>query len=172
MVRQLVLTAALAAAAFAQPPHRMGGRPGEPKALAEYLGLSEDQVTRLRNMNRDAMKQAQPSRDQMREKARALRQAMDSANPDANAVGRATIEMQQLRRTERESMIQARQNALSVLTEEQRTKLAALENARKLQPAIGEAMMMHLLAPPEGGPEQGFGFAPFGRGRPGPPRDR
>lgn len=172
MIRQLVLTAALAAAAFAQPPHRMGGRPGETKALAEYLGLSDDQVTRLRNINRDAMKQAQPSRDQMREKARALRQAMDAANPDPAAVGRATIEMQQLRKTERESMNQVRQESLNVLTTEQRTKLAALENARKLQPAIGEAMMLHLLAPPDGAEGPGFGFAPFGRGRPGPPRDR
>ncbi len=167
MIRNLVLTFALAAAAFAQGPRRMAGEPS--KALTEYLGLSEDQVNRLNNLNRDAMRQGRPDREQMRERARALREQMNSANPDPAAVGRAMLEMRQSRKTAGDAMTQARQNALSVLTEEQRTKLAALETARKLQPAIGEAMRYRLLAPPSGGDGVGAGFAPFRRG-PGRPR--
>lgn len=173
MIRNLVLTIALAGAAFAQGPRRMEA--GPPKALAEYLGLTDDQVTRLTNMNRDAFRQARPEPQQMREKARALRQAMESPNPDPAAVGRAMLEMRQSRKAVRDAMGLARQNALSVLTEEQRTKLVALENARKLQPAIGEAMRLHLLAPPAEGDGPGFGgfgrgFGPFRRGPGGPPR--
>lgn len=170
MIRHFVLTAALAAAAFAQGPRRpMMAGGGDPGALKNYLNLTDDQVTKLRSLNRDAMQHAKPDFQKMRDQARTLRQEMNAANPDPAAVGRATIEMQKLRKATQQSMEQARQSALSVLTDEQRTKLAALEQARQLQPAIGDAMRFHLLAPPAP-PADGAGAgmqrfrAPFGPG--------
>lgn len=165
MIRNLTLTLALAAAAFAQAPPRH-----EPKALIDFLGLSQDQISRLHTLNRDFARDAAPNREQARQKFRALRETMQANNPDPAAVGRAFLEAQQLRKQTEQSMSTARQNALNVLTAEQRAKLAELENAMKLRPAIGEAMAFHLLAPSEGG--FGFegapGFMPFGRGPGGP----
>jgi Spy/CpxP family protein refolding chaperone len=170
MKRLVTLTAAFAAIALAQPPR---GPMGEPKALIEYLGLTSDQVTRLNAANREQMTSMRPTFEQAREKQQALRQLMESANPDPAAVGRAMIEAHQLRQRIGDSNRQAKETAL-----------AELEKAQKLQPAIGEAMRFHLLAPAFGpGGEPGFGpgfggpFAPAGmpRGprpaRVGPPRN-
>ncbi|MDX1982694.1 MAG: periplasmic heavy metal sensor [Bryobacteraceae bacterium] len=172
MLKLTTLTLMMASMALAQPP-RPPMAP-EPKALIEYLNLTGDQVSRLNAANREAMASMRPVHEQAREKERSIRQLMDAANPDATAVGRAMIEARQLRQKAGQAMTQARETALGVLTAEQRTKLAALEQAAQLQPAIGDAMRFHLLAPPRE-PAEG-GFAPQGRPfgpRPagfGPPR--
>lgn len=164
MIRNLTLTIALAAVAFAQGPPQH-----EPKALIDFLGLSQDQISRLHTLNRDFARSNAPDRQQARQKFQALHDAMQAANPDPAAVGRAFLEAQQMRKANEQKMSEARQNALNVLTADQRAKLAELENAMKLRPAIGDAMALHLIAPADG--EFGFGgpgFAPFGRGPGGP----
>lgn len=181
MKKLVTLTAAFAAIAVAQPPR---GPMPEPKALMEYLGLTSDQITRLNAANREQMTSMRPAFEQAREKQQALRLLMENANPDPAAVGRAVIEAHQLRTRAADSARQAKETALAVLTADQRAKLAELEKAQKLQPAIGEAMRFHLLAPAFGpgvepgvGPGFGGPFAPAGmpRGprpaRVGPPRN-
>jgi Spy/CpxP family protein refolding chaperone len=136
---------------------------GQFEALKTFLGLSDTQIAALRQVRTDVIEQTKPNRQQNTEKARALREEMAKANPDANTVGRLMTELKQAREQGRDTQAQVREKSLAVLTDAQKAKLKALEDAAALQTAVREARMSGLIEAPEGagnGPMMRRGFGP------------
>lgn len=147
--------------AVAQPQRggRMAaGRPGpgpaamalDPDALKQTLGLSDAQVEQLRGLRREQAQAARPQLEQMKEKQRALAEAMKADNPDPAVVGRLMVELKQARTAARPERAALREKALAVLTPDQKAKLAELEKALTLMPAARQAAALGLIAMPEG----------------------
>lgn len=170
----IVLTVALATTMLAQPPGpRQGFGAGVPPAdrpaaqmtaLKDYLGLTDSQVTALREARVKQAEANKPVLDQIRTKTEALRTEMQKANPDASVVGALQVEIKKLREQLRESRQGVSPDALAVLTPDQQTKLKALEEARKLFPAAAQAGAVGLIAAPEPPAGAGTGFGPMRRG--------
>ena len=131
------------------------------EALKTYLGLSDTQVASLRQARTDAVEQAKPNLKDGAQKARDLRAEMNKANPDPNTVGRLMTEMKQMREQGRSAQTQVREKSLAVLSEPQKAKLKALDEAAALQDTVREARMSGLLS----GAEPAEGGAPMRRGR-------
>lgn len=153
-MKQLLLTLATAALAFAQRP--------EPDFtnVKAHLKLTDAQVASLQQIRNQTRQSMQATATEMRTKQTALRTLLQSSSPDAAAAGRALLEIEALRKRIDASRTQELTLARNVLTADQKTALTALENALKLMPAAGEAAMLGLLDRPEGamGGPRPFGF--------------
>jgi Spy/CpxP family protein refolding chaperone len=155
-----------------QAPLAEGQTPPEPTfdKATEYLGLSTAQVDALKLLITQFREQTRTVREQMAEKQKALNTLLKNNSTDAAAIGALMVEIQTLRNQIQSAHESVRAQALNVLTAEQKTKLANLEAAMALRPAIQEAMMLNLLTPPEGAAGEPMGGGPgMGRG-PGPRR--
>jgi len=163
-IAALAATLGLATLAVAQGPRRNFAGPGGPggpgahrggvgqiEALKTYLGLTDTQVSTLRQVRTDAMEQARPNMKENAQKARDLRAEMSKSNPDPNTVGRLMTEMKQTREQTRTAQTQIREKSLAVLTDAQKDKLKGLEDAAALQDAVRQARMAGLLSMPEPG---------------------
>ncbi|MFN3322410.1 MAG: Spy/CpxP family protein refolding chaperone [Bryobacteraceae bacterium] len=150
MMRFILCIAVFAASLAAQPGPGRGFGPGmgDPSALKEFLGLTDAQVTQLRQLQRERMETTRPLMRQMAEQRKRLREAMDGPAPDATAVGNLVLEGNQLRRQLQQTSTQFRERARGVLTADQTAKLAELEKAAALRPAIGQAAMLNLIEGP------------------------
>lgn len=158
MLKTLFATLAFSGVLLAQGPgFGLGPQLGElartppaPTALKEFLGLTDAQVQQLTTLRRTLPDVMRPFAEQLREREQALREEMQKSNPDPARVGRLMVEMKQIR----DNMQTARQRlddqAKALLTPEQRTKLAQLEAAQKLAPAIRQGIGLGLL---DGGAE-------------------
>lgn len=163
MLKAAMMTLALAGLMLAQGPRPGAGQPPSPDALKAYLGLSDTQVQQLIDLRRTPPAAVATLREQLQTKATALREEMQKTNPDPAKVGQLIVEMKAIREQIRAEHLKVNDQAKALLTAEQKTKLAALEAAQKLAPAIRQATGLGLLAPPEG-----IGAGPGGRrGAPG-----
>lgn len=162
-IAALAASLGIATLCLAQGPKRGFGGPGGPgrdgggaqfEALKTYLGLSDTQVAGLRQARTDAREQSKPTMQANAQKARDLRAEMSKANPDSNTVGRLMTEMKQSRDQGLASQSQVRDKSLAILTEAQKAKLKALEDAASLQDAVREARASGLIGTPAstGGP--------------------
>lgn len=165
----ILSAAALLAQGPPMPPDPSGptGPPLPPShdQLKQALGLSDDQVTQLVDLRKQEREALRPVFAQMRDKRKAVQDAMQAGGTDAAALGNLLIEMQNLRKQVRDSNLQYRDKALGVLNADQKAKLKALEEAEKLAPAIRQGVGLNLLAPPER--PEGMGFGEGGPGGPG-----
>ena len=144
-------------ALFAQAP-AMRQRPSF-DAAKEALGLRDEQVTQLLELRKQQREALAPVFQQMREKQTALREALQSGSTDATAVGNLVLGTQALRKKVQESNENFRAQAVAVLDDQQKAKLAKLEEALKALPAIRQAAGLNLLDGPGadaagGGPER------------------
>lgn len=133
--------------------------------LKAYLNLSDTQITSINNAVRTAAEANQALHTTIREKHTALQTLLNNGSTDANAIGKAMIEIRDLQKQITAAQAKIQEQALSFLTADQKTKLKALEDAEKLRPAIGQAHALHLLAPPANagfGPMNGSGPRGFG----------
>ncbi len=168
MFKKLILPIFAAAVSFAQPP--AGGPAATPPVteIKAYLNLSDTQVTSIASAMRASADANRTIAEQLKTKQQTLQTALTNGSTDAPAIGRAMLEIQALRKQLETNHAKAREQALSFLSADQKTKLKALEDAEKLRDEIRQAHALQLLAPPAGvqGPGgQGPGAAP---GRPGP----
>jgi Spy/CpxP family protein refolding chaperone len=154
---------AVMAAAFAQSPGGPGmlGGPGMPEGMAAfglpaaptfdavqaYLGLTDTQIASLLAVRKAAADSVKTLVDQIRTKEQALRSALDQGVTDANAVGKAVLEIESLRKQVQSTMKAAYTEAVNLLTTDQRTKLAKLEEAAKLRDEIRQAGALGLWEP-------------------------
>jgi len=148
----------------AQPGPPDGDRPGRAPAfeeLKDYLGLSDQQITDLRAVQSASREAIRPIFEQIAAKRRVLRDAMRQEPRDELLVGQLMSDLEDLRAQPAAKRAEFRDDALNILTAEQRTALAALEQALTLLPAAGQAARFNLIE----GPEQGF--AGHHRGRRG-----
>lgn len=157
-----LLPLAVLGAAVAQVPMGRGSavgpaarRAAAPQAafteLKAYLNLTDAQIEQIRQVRQQSMESVRSVVQQMQEKHRTLREMLEKGTSDANAVGKLLLETQALRQQVEQARQSVHQATLGVLTSEQKTKLAALEAAAKLGPAIRQAGALGLLTPPEPG---------------------
>jgi Spy/CpxP family protein refolding chaperone len=137
--------------------------------LKAYLNLTDAQIQSLQQARQQAMTGQQTVFTQVRDKHQALRDLLDKGTSDAAAVGKLMLDIRALQKQVASAMTASHTQALSFLTAEQKTKLAALEQAAKLRTAIDQAARLGLLeAPAPGlvGPMGPMRFGPMGS-RPG-----
>ena len=158
MIRTPVLVAAVAGMLAAQAPVPPGV-----DALKSYLNLQDAQIQALQQLRQQEIQATQALFAELASKQQSLREQLDRGSTDAAALGKLLLDIEALRKRLVQSHETFRTQALGVLTAEQKTKLAALEEARKLQPAIRQAEALGLLAAPDPGVLPGPGMRGFGR---------
>lgn len=131
--------------------------------LKTFLGLTDTQVTQLRDLRVQEREALRSVAQQIAEKHRALREALQAGSTDAMSLGQLLVDIQNLRKQVQATNENYRNQALALLTADQKAKLAQLEAAAKLAPAIRQATALNLLAPPAG-LGLGLGFGPRGLG--------
>ena len=172
---RLVSITLAATAMFAQGPGglRMHPRSASAKttAVQSYLNLTDAQISSLQQLRQSEMAALKPIFRQIGPLHESLRTQSQSSSADATAVGKLVLSIQSLEQQAAPIRASYQQQALAVLTADQKTKLAALESAAALMPTIREAAALHLLTPPKGSEGHG-GFDPemMPRGRFGGPR--
>jgi Spy/CpxP family protein refolding chaperone len=117
-------------------------------SLREYLSLTDQQQQDLEKLQVQAREKARASVEKLEEKQRALRTQLANGNANPLTVGKLVIELELAKNNAEEVSSQLRSQALTMLTDLQKAKLEALDEARKLQPVAREAVGMFLLAPP------------------------
>ncbi|MBI5280132.1 MAG: periplasmic heavy metal sensor [Candidatus Solibacter usitatus] len=127
----------------------MGGGAGL-DALKQSLGLTDQQVERLRGLRKEQMQSLRPQAEKIRDNRRALAEAMRSANPDAGQVGQLMVEQRKLAESLRGAHKDRGAGALAILTPEQQARLRALQDAQALLPAARQAAALGLIAPAAG----------------------
>lgn len=135
---------------FAQAP-----APRTPEELKTALSLTDSQITRLQQVQQERIAANRTTFEQIHTKQKALDTALAQVAPDATTLGGLLLDIKALRTQIQASDDRYQQQALDVLSTDQRTKLKALEDAAKLEPAIRQAISLNLLDPParpEGGP--------------------
>jgi Spy/CpxP family protein refolding chaperone len=174
MTLRLIPIALAAGALFAQGPggprmHSMSAA-GKTTAVQTYLNLTDAQISTLQQLHQSEMAALKPIFQQIGPLRESLHTTEQASGADATAVGKLVLSIQNLEQQAAPIRSSYQQQALAVLTADQKTKLAALQSAAALMPAIHEATMLNLLTPPQGGEGPG-GFGPEGRahGRFAPP---
>jgi hypothetical protein len=155
MYRILALFSCLAAAGLAQTmpgPILFAPSFGFPTALKNYLGLTSQQVESLVNANTDYTRYQAPRLTRMAQVQLEIAQETAKSPLDPMALGLRYAEVEAIRRELAEQLDKTRQTLLGALTDAQKAKLKALEEALKLQALIVEAQCENLLAPATGQP--------------------
>lgn len=127
-----------------------GAGPARIGAVREALDLTDSQVQQLRDLRKSQMEALKPTFEQMRTKQEALKKEMDTDNPNPATVGQLTVELKALRKSIADGQAERVSKAQAILTPEQQDKLKGLKDARGRMPAVQQAMVLGLLAPPEG----------------------
>jgi Spy/CpxP family protein refolding chaperone len=133
--------------------------PAAGKALQEQLQLSDQQMTQLRDLRKQQFEAMKPQLQQLRTAAQSLRDLTQSANPDAAAVGKQTLEVKNLREQIRAGREDLDKKSRAILTPQQLEKLKDLEAAMKMFAAARQAQALGLIEGPAGdgaGPMGGF----------------
>lgn len=100
----------------------MGG-PGPQQALAERLGLTQEQKTKLHQLSLESRKVAVRTRADLEIKQMELHELLSADNPDRAQTDRKLREIADLRYTQEKSRVDERIAFQQLLTPEQRTKL-------------------------------------------------
>jgi Spy/CpxP family protein refolding chaperone len=171
----MLTIATLACGLYAQMPGRPGMRGGSPPVdeLKQYLALTDAQVQALQQIRQQQAQANQSTFQEMAQKRQALQTQIRAGSNDAAALGKLLIDIEALRKRVADSDDVYQAQSVAVLTADQKTRLNALVEARKLQPVIGQAASLGLLARPEGagdgaGMRGPMGSGSFGRGMRGP----
>jgi hypothetical protein len=123
------------------------GRPLSPE-LIQYLGLNDNQATAIRQANNSYL---QFTLQKSRRSAQVQSEiAEETARPalDPMALGLRYLELEAIRREIATEETRTRTTVQAILTDAQKTKVQALEDAMKLQPLICDAQSARILAPP------------------------
>lgn len=156
-IKTMRLTLALlisASGLFAQmqmPGGMPGGQPNFQRYQPNYddvkaaLGLSEEQVTKLKQFQQDKMAATQAFYSKMADKQKELNQLLESNSTDAARIGQLMLELQQLRKQPAPGGADIHEKAVEVLTAPQKVKLEKLEEALKMRSAVDQATQLALL---------------------------
>lgn len=168
-MKKVLLAMSLSAAWMMAQPGAASAAPTFTEVKAA-LSLTDAQVTSLTQIRQAEAQAVQPIATQMQTKRQTLQTSL-AGGTTALAAGTLLLEIEALRKQMETIETNARNQAIGVLSADQRTKLATLDAAAKLQPAIGQARALNLLAAPAntatGGPGGRFGGGPVGPGGPG-----
>ncbi len=169
MRRVLISTLAVAGLLLAQgTPAPFGPPPpdGQPRAarfdgLKQALGLTDDQLEQLRNVRVQLREQLQPKFEQLRQLRQQLGDSIgNSAVTDAE-LGALVRQINQLEAEIRQTHEAADAQAVALVQGwGLGAKLAELQKAAELIPAVGQARALGLISPPDRdaqGPQAGPG---------------
>ena len=153
MVRAfLILTALGASILFGQtdnPTIRVLPSPyGSFEELKANLGLTTFQVEQLVAILQEKAKGLQETYKQIAQKESELYSLLNSGSQDVNRIGQLTLDIHNLRTQPPLSNNGYRQRALAILTPDQKTKLAILEQALRLNPPAYQAVTLNLIDGP------------------------
>lgn len=153
-LKTILVTAALSASALLAQPGPGRGPRGEANldALKQVLELTDAQVADLKTARQTfAENELRPIMEQIREKRQALRAEMQQESPNATIVGQLQVEIAELRNQLKAKQAGQAEQLRANLTDAQKAKLAELQAAANLLPAIHQARALSLLDAPEGG---------------------
>ena len=152
--RLIPITMTVAAALLAQHPGGPHGMVAKTDQVQSYLNLTDTQIQALKQLHQSEMAALKPIMQQMAPLRQSLNTQMKETSGDATAAVKLVANIQGLQQQIAATHASFKAQSLAVLTADQKTKLAALESAAALMPAIHQAMSLNLLArpePPEGG---------------------
>jgi Spy/CpxP family protein refolding chaperone len=104
---------------------------GRLEMLRHYLALTDTQTSQVREALKKHHEVAWPIRQQLRDKILALREALNSIEPKASAVGQLVIAKRALRRQLREINTRTRSDIAAILKPEQKQKFKQLRLMRE-----------------------------------------
>lgn len=136
MIQRLFLPLILGAALYAQPPD-----------LKTVLNLSDSQVVNLIQLQQQKGQALQPLAQQVAARQQKIQQMLE-AGPDPAAVGQLFIEITVISKQIQEVSANFQQQAMAVLSADQRTQVQSLAPVLKLQVAAQQAVGLGLLNPP------------------------
>src|ERR1035438_6656744 len=130
---RLIVIALAASALFAQGPggprmHRMSEQ-AKTTEVQTYLNLTDTQISSLQQLRQSERAALKPIFQQMGPLHESLRTQSQSGSPDATAVGKLVLSIQSLEQQAEPIRSSFQQQALAVLTADQKTKLTTLQNA-------------------------------------------
>jgi len=153
----LGMTLAAGATALAGPGAEKGpgGRDGRHlQWLADELGLTDEQEANWKALHEQNRAEREPLRKEGRELREKLRAAVEAQNPDPQAVGAATLALEQHRKAVEAAHKAFRERLNGLLTPEQKTKLEALKASHRRGRGGPDG------SGPHGGPGRPRGVAP------------
>jgi hypothetical protein len=116
--------------------------------LKGNLGLTTFQVEQLVAILREKTEALLETYKQLAQKEAELHSLLTSGSQDLNRIGKLTVDIHNLRTPPSPSNNQYRERALAILTPDQKTKLATLEQALRLIPPAYEAVTLNLIDGP------------------------
>ena len=119
--------------------------PAPSTALMQYLGLSDAQMQALQDVQKSRNSANQAIYKQIGDKQTAINNLIAAGSSDALMIGQLTLDINNLRKQLLTSGAPFRDQALAVLTPDQKSKLPGLTAALQLQPAASQAINMNLI---------------------------
>ena len=116
--------------------------------LQQYLVLSDAQVATLEQIMRNRSQAEQQIYTQISEKERQMHGLLQQGSNDAATIGRLMVEINNLRRQLPIKGDPYRTQALAVINDAQKAKLAPLAEALKLQSSAWQAIQLNLIDSP------------------------
>jgi Spy/CpxP family protein refolding chaperone len=160
MTFRLITIALAATALFAQGPGGPGGpggfrghgmsAPAKTNEVQSYLSLTDAQISSLQQLRTAEAAALKPIYQQSGPLRQSLRTQEQGSSADAAEVGKLVLSIRSLEAQAAPIRASYQQQALAVLSADQKTKLAALQSAAALMPAIHEATALNLLTQPRG----------------------
>ena len=119
--------------------------PAPSTALVQYLGLSAAELQQLQDVQKSRTAADQATYKQINEKQMTINNLIAAGSNDALQIGQLTLDISNLRKQLLTSDAPFRDQALAVLTPDQKNKLSGLTSALLLQPAAYQAISMNLI---------------------------
>jgi hypothetical protein len=113
--------------------------------LKQYLGLSDAQTQSLESILRNRGQAQQAIFTQITEKSRQMYQLLENGSGSATQIGQLMLDVRNLEKQIPTVDGPYRTQAVNVLTADQKTKLAKLDEALKLQGTASQAAMLLLI---------------------------
>ena len=119
------------------------------EALKSVVNLTDEQIAQLRKFQQDRMTAAQALYQQIGQKQNVLNQMLEAGSSDATTLGNLMIDISILRKqTSPGNSASIHEQALGVLTDDQKSKLQGLQDSLKLREAGDQALSLNLLEMP------------------------
>jgi hypothetical protein len=119
-----------------------------PSPLSSYLELTSSQMTQLDLNWRDFNRVVSERQERIYQVQSEIRDETSKSPLNPGALGIRYAEIESICRNARDEAAATQKRNLALLTDPQRAKLKALDEASKLLPVINEAHSVGLLAPP------------------------
>jgi len=115
-------------------------------ALADTLGLSDQQVKQINQLKSEAMSQRNDHREQMMAQRQEFMSLFEEgAQPSADAVRQHVTAMAEMRANQQAAMYETAQQMRQVLTDEQRTMLDSLTPQQQMRQMMSQMPMMDMM---------------------------